>query len=234
MIDEELTAQEQEEGQRSSLPEEETLEAESQTATASLLSEEKTEETKDATELPKEEEPQPTEAENPADEQPEEQPEGKAEEDFDEQPEEEPTDKPEEAPKQPRSPRMIKGGSDSLKMGSVIAAFVFFAITTVIFSLYAYFSATFLFAPLLQTAESLSEAFAEIFGYLFGFIFTAIFVILQIPANIATIILFNRIRGGSETTWVNVLFLVFFILSVLMLAIVVLSFVAFLGMCLLA
>ena len=215
MIDEELTAQEQEEGQ-SPLSNEETPQSDPQEGQPSPLPEEENEEQA----LPTEDEKQPSEEEETTT--------------PDEQPEEEVDSVPDEAPKQPRSPRMIKGSPDSLKMGSVVAAFVFFAITTVIFSLYAYFSATFLFAPLLQTAESLSEAFAEIFGYLFGFIFTAIFVILQIPANIATIILFNRIRGGSETTWVNVLFLVFFILSVLMLAIVVLSFVAFLGMCLLA
>ena len=134
-------------------------------------------------------------------------------------------DVPSEAP----APASAEERKKTYKTGTKIAAFVFFLITAGIFALYEYFAFTFLYLPLMQSIDNLGEAIATIFGYIFGLIYTIIFAIAQLPANIIAIILFKRIRGKSDKKWENVLFTVFFALSIVMLIVTVLSMALFFG-----
>ena len=111
--------------------------------------------------------------------------------------------------------------------GSKIAAFIFFIITLVVFILYEVFCANFLYAPFANSPENLGEAISAIFGYMFGLVITLIFGIVQLPENIISIILFSRLRGKSNKKWENVLFTVFFALSIVMLVATILSFALF-------
>ena len=113
--------------------------------------------------------------------------------------------------------------------GTKISAFLFLAITLVVFILYVKFAYTFLFQPILESIHDFGEAIAAIFGYLFGFILTLGFGIAQLPENIISIILFRRLRGKSCYAWENVLFTVCFILSLVMLLVTILSFLAFIA-----
>lgn len=113
------------------------------------------------------------------------------------------------------------------RTGSKIAAFVFFTITLVVFVFYQVFSVMFLYTPFANSPENLGEAIGAIFGYIFGFVITIIFGVAQLPENIVSIILFKRLLGKSDKKWQNVLFRVFFILSIVMLAVTILSFVLF-------
>lgn len=121
--------------------------------------------------------------------------------------------------------RLVSAGNGkrAYKTGTKIAAFIFFLITAGIFALYEFFAFTFLYLPLMESIDNLGEAIAAIFGYIFGLIYTLIFAIAQIPANLISIILFKRLRGKSDKKWENVLFTVFFALSLVMLLITVIS-----------
>ena len=121
-------------------------------------------------------------------------------------------------------------GKHAYRTGTKIAAFVFFLITAAIFTLYEYFAFTFLYLPLMESIDNLGEAIAAIFGYIFGLIYTIIFAIAQLPANIISIILFKRLRGKSDKKWENVLFTVFFALSIVTLLVTVISTLLFFGM----
>jgi len=121
------------------------------------------------------------------------------------------------------------GGGKSYRTGTKIAAFIFFIITAGIFVLYEYFAFTFLYLPLMESIDNIGEAFAAIFAYIFGLIYTLIFAVAQLPANIVTIILFKRLRGKSDKKWENVLFTVFFALSIVMLLVTVISTLLFFG-----
>lgn len=122
------------------------------------------------------------------------------------------------------------GGGKSYRTGTKVAAFIFFIITAGIFALYEYFAFTFLYLPLMESIDNIGEAFAAIFAYIFGLIYTLIFAVAQLPANIVTIILFKRLRGKSDKKWENVLFTVFFALSIVMLLVTVISTLLFFGM----
>ena len=148
----------------------------------------------------------------------------------------EPSEIPEEAtPAEETAPaRRKKAPAEPLqrtyKTGTKIAAFIFFVITAGIFVIYEYLAFSFLYLPLLESIDSFAEAIGAIFGYIFGLIYTLVFAGLQLPANIAAIILFKRIRGKSDKAWENVLFTVLFILTIVMLVVTILSTVLFFAM----
>lgn len=111
---------------------------------------------------------------------------------------------------------------------SKVTGFVFFGFTFIVFFLYVYFCALFLYTPLLNSPENLGEALAAVFGYLFGFIFTFAFAILQLPENIVAIILFQRLRKGVENKKEKKLYTAFFAISLSMLLFTLLSLAVFL------
>lgn len=112
--------------------------------------------------------------------------------------------------------------------GSIVSGFIFFSFTVTVFVLYVIFSISVLYAPLLDSPENLGEAIASIFGYLIGLIVTFGFAIAQLPENIVSIILFQRLRTRAEKKGSKVLYTVFFALSICMLALTVLSLLIFL------
>ena len=149
-----------------------------------------------------------------------------------EEPTTEPTAEPTSAPTEPENqaepqPSKTTPAVKQYSTGTKIAAFIFFAITLAVFIFYEIFSITFLYSPFANSPENLGEAIAVIFGYTFGLVITIIFGIAQLPENIISIILFARLRGKSNKKWENVLFTVFFALSIAMLAIMILSFALF-------
>lgn len=113
------------------------------------------------------------------------------------------------------------------RTGTKIAAFIFFFITLAVFTIYEVFASEFLFKIFATKAESFGDAMGAIFGGIFGLIMTFIFGAAQLPENIISIILFGRIRGKSEKKWENVLFTVFFALSIVMLLAMILTLVLF-------
>jgi len=130
----------------------------------------------------------------------------------------------------PTAGRLVSAsGKKNYRTGTKIAAFIFFVITAGIFALYEFFAFSFLYLPLLESIDNIGEAFAAIFAYIFGLIYTLVFAIAQLPANIISIILFKRLRGKSDKKWENVLFTVFFALSIVMLLVTVISTLLFFG-----
>lgn len=124
-------------------------------------------------------------------------------------------------------PGPVEKPKRTYRTGTKIAAFIFFLITAAIFALYELLAFKFLYLPLMSSIDNIGEAFAAIFAYIFGLIYTLVFAVAQLPTNIVSIILFKRIRGKSDKKWENVLFTVFFALSIVMLLITVLSTAAF-------
>ena len=116
--------------------------------------------------------------------------------------------------------------------GSKVAAYIFFGITVAVFAFYLFLSITILYAPLLNSPENLGEAIGETFAYLFGLILTFGFAILQLPENIVSIILFSRLTGRTYKKGERAVYIVFLVLSILMLVITVLSLGIFLGVAL--
>ena len=113
------------------------------------------------------------------------------------------------------------------KTGSKVAAFIFFFITLAVFIVCEYCATVFLYAPLVSGVHDFGEAIAAIFGYTFGLIVAIIFGIAQLPENIISIILFKRLRGKSDKKWENRLFTAMFIISIVLLAIMLLTFALF-------
>ena len=113
------------------------------------------------------------------------------------------------------------------KTSTKVAAFIFFFITLAVFTIYEVFASEFLFKIFATKAESFGDAVGAIFGGIFGLIMTFIFGAAQLPENIISIILFGRIRGKSDKKWENVLFTVFFALSIVMLLVMILTLVLF-------
>ena len=114
-------------------------------------------------------------------------------------------------------------------MGTVIAGFIFFAITVCVFALYEYFAITFLYMPFANEVENIGEAIAVIFGYTFGLIITIIFGVAQLPENIISIILFKRMRRGADTKGKRIAYTVFYALSIVMLIVMLLTIGVFFG-----
>ena len=113
------------------------------------------------------------------------------------------------------------------KTGTTVAAFIFFVITLAVFIVYEVFANNFLFKIFATKIDNFGEAIGAIFGGIFGLIMTFIFGAAQLPENIISIILFGRLRGRSDKKWENVLFTVFFALSIVMLLVMILTIVLF-------
>lgn len=115
------------------------------------------------------------------------------------------------------------------RTGTKIAAFIFFVITLGVFIVYEIFAYEFLFNIFAKgpDAKDFGEAMGAIFGGIFGLIMTFIFGAAQLPENIISIILFARLRGRSDKNWENVLFTVMFALSIVLLAVMILTFALF-------
>ena len=135
-------------------------------------------------------------------------------------------------------PEPIKDYSDKVEQiapkrtyrtGTKIAAFIFFVITLGVFIFYEIFAYEFLFNIFAKgpDAKDFGEAVGAIFGGIFGLIMTFIFGAAQLPENIISIILFARLRGRSDKNWENVLFTVMFALSIVLLAVMILTFALF-------
>ena len=107
--------------------------------------------------------------------------------------------------------------------GTAIAAFIFFAITLAVFVLYEYFAITFLYAPFANEVNNVGEAIAIVFGYTYGLVITIIFGLAQIPENIISIILFNRVRKCASSKAKKVVYTVFYALSIVMLIVMILT-----------
>ncbi len=114
------------------------------------------------------------------------------------------------------------------KTGSKVAAFIVFFITLCLFAVCEYYASVFLYLPMIKGAHDFGEAIAAVFGATIGLVFTAIFGIAQLPFNIASIVLFARLRGKSDKKRENRLFTALLIISVVMLVIMVLTFAVFL------
>ena len=107
--------------------------------------------------------------------------------------------------------------------GTAIAGFIFFAITACVFAFYEYFAITFLYMPFANGINDIGEAIAAIFGYTFGLAITLAFGVAQLPENIISIILFNRIRRRATTKGKRITYTVFFALSIVMLLVMLLT-----------
>ena len=123
-------------------------------------------------------------------------------------------------------PRMLQE-KKGCSTGTMIASIVFFAITLVVFVLYEFFSIKFLYDPLINSPGDLGEAIAAVFGYVFGLVMTIIFGIAQLPENIISIILTNRVRFYAENKGKRIVFTILYALSIVMLLVTLLSFALF-------
>ncbi len=110
--------------------------------------------------------------------------------------------------------------------GTAVAAFIFFAITAVVFVIYEYLAFTFLYSPFVNGVHDFGEAITAVFGYTFGLIITVAFGIAQLPENIIAIVLFKRVRSCASGRK-RVLYTVFFALSIVMLLLMLLTIGAF-------
>ena len=111
--------------------------------------------------------------------------------------------------------------------GTAIAGFIFFAITACVFAFYEYFAITFLYMPFANGINDIGEAIAAIFGYTFGLVITIIFGIAQLPENIISIILFNRVRKCADVGVKKVIYTIFYALSIVMLLVMILTLATF-------
>ena len=109
------------------------------------------------------------------------------------------------------------------RTGTVVAAFIFFAITLTVFIFYEVFAISFLYVPFANGIDNIGEAIAAIFGYTFGLAITLAFGVAQLPENIISIILFNRIRRRATTKGKRITYTVFFALSIVMLLVMLLT-----------
>lgn len=114
------------------------------------------------------------------------------------------------------------------RTGSAVTAFVLFAVTAVIFAVFITFVLYFLVGPLRERADDLGEALAIIFVLPIGIAATIVAALVQLPVNIATIIMFNRLRHRADKKKQRVLFTVFFAIAIVMLILAIVTVPVFL------
>ena len=114
------------------------------------------------------------------------------------------------------------------RTGSAVTAFILFAITAVIFAFFITFVLHFLIEPLREKANDLGEAIAIVFVLPIGIAATIVTAIVQLPENIASLIMFNRLRHRSDKKKQRVLFTVFFAISIVMLILAIVTVPVFL------
>ena len=94
-------------------------------------------------------------------------------------------------------------------------ALFFFVLTIGCFLFYALAGGTFLYNLLVTLKEkSVDKTVAGIFGTILALPFMIIFGIAQFPTNIISMILLKRVAGKANARWKNVLFGIFYGLSI--------------------
>ena len=108
-----------------------------------------------------------------------------------------------------------------LKKSMVISAFILFALTFIAFGFFEFFSTTMLFMPLANGADNLGEAIAIIFTFAFGIIISLGIGAVQLVLNIPPIVLFAKLIKRADTKGKKALFIVFLVLSCLLLLLMI-------------
>ena len=116
-----------------------------------------------------------------------------------------------------------------LKKSMVISAFVLFALTLIAFAFFEFFSFTMLFLPIANGAQDFGEALALIFTFAFGIIISFGVGIVQFILNIPPIVLFAMLIKRANTKGKKALFIVFLVLSCLLLLLLFVTIALFFG-----